>query len=253
VLGLKVVLKILAFLRSLCRIAIRNPKDLSHVFGVANSVAKDTENPLADTRSFPHIDFSDIAERSIRFSFQTFPGIGASISLIDAAALSALINKINAKRIFEFGTYKGVSTTQLALNLSQDGMVFSLDLPEDHPAYSLDIPKVAEQQIAAENGKGVLIPLDLGGKVTFLRADSAKFNTTHYRGSMDLIFVDGAHSYEYVKNDTVKGLEMLRPGGIIAWHDCTPSHPDVVRYLRTLPHMPTVVNESTIAFLIKGF
>ena len=253
-LGLKVVLKILAFLRSLCRIAIRNPKDLSHVFGVANSVAKDTEKPLADTRSFPHIDFLDISERSIRFSFQTFPGIGALIFLIAAAALTALVSKINAKRIFEFATYKGVSTTQLALNLPHDGMVFTLDLPEDHPAYSLNIHKASKQQIAAEKGKGVLIPRDLGCKVTFLRADSAKFVTTPIsRGSMDLIFVDAAHSYEYVKNDTVKGLEMLRPGGIIAWHGCAPSHPDVVRYLRTLPHMPAVVNESTIAFLIKGF
>ena len=220
---------------------------------MANSVAKDIENPIADIRSFPHIDFLEIAGGSIRLSFQTFPGIGSSISLIEAAALSALIHKINAKRIFEFGTYKGVSTTQFALNLPQDGMVFSLDLPEDHPAYSLAIPKLAEQQIAAEKGKGVLIPPDLGGKVTFLRSDSAKFDTTPYRASMDLIFVDGAHSYEYVRNDTVKGLEMLRPGGIIAWHDCTPFHPDVVCYLRTLPHMPTVINESTIAFLIKGF
>jgi hypothetical protein len=69
---------------------------------------------------------------------------------------------------------------------------------------------------------------------------------------MDLIFVDGAHSYEYVKNDTVKGLEMLRPGGIIAWHDCTPSHPSVVRYLSMLPHMPTIVHGTTIAFLVKA-
>ena len=246
------MLKFLSFFGSLSKITFRNPRDLRHVFGVANSVAKDIECPIADTRSFPHIDFSEIAGRSIRLSFQTFPSIGASISLIEAAALSALIHKINAKRIFEFGTYKGVSTTQLALNLPQGGMVFSLDLPEDHPAYSLAIPKVAEQQIAAEKGKGILIPHDLGGKVTFLRADSAKFDTTPYRESMDLIFVDGAHSYEYVKNDTVKGMEMLRPGGIVAWHDCTTSHPDVVRYLRALPKLPTVVHGTTIAYLIKG-
>ena len=246
------MLKILAFLRSLCRIAIRNPKDLSHVFGVANSVAKDIENPIADTRSIPHIDFAEIAGGSIRLSFQTFPRIGASISLVEAAALTALIHKINAKRIFEFGTYKGVSTTQLALNLPHDGMVFTLDLPEDHPAYSLAIPKVAEQQIATEKGKGMLIPHDLRGKVTFLRADSAKFDTAPYLESMDLIFVDGAHSYEYVKNDTVKGLEMLRPGGIIAWHDCTPSHPSVVRYLSILPRIPTIVHGTTIAFLVKA-
>lgn len=246
------MLKILSFLRSLCWITLRKPRDISHVFGVANSVAKDIENPIADTRSFPHIDFLEIAGGSIRLTFQTFRGIGASISLIEAAALSALIHKINAKRIFEFGTYKGVSTTQLALNLPHDGIVFTLDLPEDHPAYSLAIPKVAEQQIAAQKGKGILIPHDLGGKVTFLRADSAKFDTTPFWESMDLIFVDGAHSYEYVKNDTVKGLEMLRPGGIIAWHDCTPSHQDIVRYLRALPHMPTIVHGTTIAFLVKG-
>jgi predicted O-methyltransferase YrrM len=219
---------------------------------VANSVAKDIENPTADTRFFPRIDFSEITGRSIRLSFQTFPRIGASISLVEAAALSALIHKINAKRIFEFGTYKGVSTTQLALNLPHDGMVFTLDLPEDHPAYSLAIPKVAEQQIAAEKGKGILIPHDLRSKVTFLRADSAKFDTAPYLESMDLIFVDGAHSYEYVKNDTVKGLEMLRPGGIIAWHDCTPSHPCVVRYLSILPRIPTIVHGTTIAFLVKA-
>ena len=245
------MLKLLLFLHSLSKIAFHNPRDLRHVFGVANSVAKDIENPVADTRSFPHIDFSEITGRSIRLSFQTFPRIGASISLVEAAALSALIHKINAKRIFEFGTYKGVSTTQLALNLPHDGMVFSLDLPEDHPAYSLAIPKVAEQQITAEKGKGILIPHDLGGKVTFLRADSAKFDTTPYLESMDLIFVDGAHSYEYVKNDTAKGLEMLRPGGIIAWHDCTPSHPDVVRYLRSLTPLPTLVHATTLAFSVK--
>jgi hypothetical protein len=27
---------------------------------------------------------------------------------------------------------------------------------------------------------------------------------------MDLVFVDGHHGYEYVKNDTEKGWEMLR-------------------------------------------
>ena len=130
-------------------------------------------------------------------------------------------------------------------------MEWSLDLPEDHPAYTLAIPKAEERQIAAETGKGILIPQELSHKVTFLRSDSAKFDTTPYLNSMDLVFVDGAHSYEYVKNDTEKGLEMLRPGGIIAWHDCTPSHPDVVKYLKTLNLLPTLVKSTALAFLNK--
>jgi predicted O-methyltransferase YrrM len=130
-------------------------------------------------------------------------------------------------------------------------MVYTLDLPEDHPSYTLAIPKAEERQIAAETGKGILIPQELRHKVTFLKSDSAKFDTTPYLGSMDLVFVDGAHSYEYVKNDTEKGWEMLRPGGIMAWHDCTSSHPEVVSYLKTYTPIPKMVRGTTLAFIRK--
>ena len=69
---------------------------------------------------------------------------------------------------------------------------------------------------------------------------------------MDLVFVDGAHSYDYVKNDTEKGLEMLRPGGVIAWHDCNPRHPDLVRYLRTLNRPLNLVAGTSLAFAFKN-
>jgi predicted O-methyltransferase YrrM len=130
-------------------------------------------------------------------------------------------------------------------------MVYTLDLPEAHPAYNLAIPKAEERQIAAETGKGILIPQELRHKVTFLRSDSATFDTIPYLGSMDLVFVDGAHSYQYVKNDTEKGWEMLRPGGIIAWHDCTPSHPEVVSYLKSHTPIPTLVRGTALAFVKK--
>jgi predicted O-methyltransferase YrrM len=243
--------KSLSFLYRITKIAKNNPADLRVVFGTANSVAEAIESPSADTRVFPSLDYSDITGVSSRFIMQTFPGIGASISMLEGATLAALIQKVGGKRIFEFGTYKGVSTTQLALNLPNDGMIYTLDLPEDHPAYMLSIPKAEERQIAAEKGKGVLVPEELLDKVTFLRSDSATFDTTPYLGSMDLVFVDGAHSYEYVKNDTEKGWEMLRPGGIIAWHDCTPSHPEVVNYLKSFNPIPALVRGTALAFVKK--
>jgi hypothetical protein len=37
---------------------------------------------------------------------------------------------------------------------------------------------------------------------------------------MDVVFVDGAHSAEYVRNDTDVALRLLKPtGGLILWHD----------------------------------
>jgi predicted O-methyltransferase YrrM len=243
--------KTLSFLYRVAKIVKNNPADLRVVFGTANSVAQAIESPSADTRVFPSVDYADITGASSRFIMQTFPGIGASISMLEGASLAAFIQKVSAKRIFEFGTYKGVSTTQLLLNLPDDGMVYTLDLPEDHPAYTLAIPKAEERQIAAETGKGILIPQELRNKVTFLRSDSATFDTTPYLGSMDLVFVDGAHSYEYVKNDTEKGWEMLRPGGIIAWHDCTPSHLEVVSYLKSYTPTPTLIRGTALAFVKK--
>ena len=240
--------KIPIFIANILKLAITRPFDLRIVFGTANAVLLDIINPEADTRPFRRVEISDISEVNSLWRFQSFSGVGASISLSEAAALVALMQVSDAKRVFEFGTYKGVSTTQLALNIADNGMVFTLDLPEDHPAYTLSIPKAEEREIAAEGGKGILIPSDLLTKVTFLRADSALFDTTPYLESMDMVFVDGAHSYDYVKNDTEKGLEMLRPGGVIAWHDCIPSHPDVVRYLKESGLNPRLVCGTTIAF-----
>ncbi|MBC7981296.1 MAG: class I SAM-dependent methyltransferase, partial [Armatimonadetes bacterium] len=138
-----------------------------------------------------------------------------------------------------------------ALNVGEGGMVFTLDLPEDHPAYSLPIPKPEEQQIANEGSKGILIPRDLLDRVTFLSSDSAKFDESPYLGTMDLVFVDGAHSYEYVKNDTEKGWKMLRPGGVLAWHDCVASHRDVVKYIKESNLGAKLVAGTTLAFAIK--
>lgn len=243
--------KVFSFLGNTLRLSATRPRDLRTVFGTANAVLDAIINPEADTRTLKRIEIGDLTTLNSRWSFQSFQGIGASISLAEAEVLVALMKKSCATRVFEFGTYKGVSTTQLALNIPEGGMIFTLDLPEDHPAYSLSISKAEERKIAAEGEKGILIPSDLLSKVTFLQADSALFDTTPYRQSMDMVFVDGAHSYDYVKNDTEKGLEMLRTGGIIAWHDCIPSHPEVVSYLKGSGLDPTLVAGTAVAYAIK--
>jgi len=246
------IVKTLKLARRLLAIGTRRPADLKHIIGITNWAAGEILDSVADVRSFEHVDVLDICSGTRRWSLQSFPSVGASVSPMECAALAALVHLVGAERVFEFGTYKGVSTTQLALNLGEGGMVFTLDLPEDHPAYTLPIPKAEERQIAAEGGKGILIPRDLLPKVTFLSEDSAKFDESPYLGSMDLIFVDAAHSYEYVKNDSEKGWKMLRPGGVMAWHDCAPNHRDVVRYLKDRGEGVKLVKATALAFQVKS-
>ena len=243
--------KLLQFAGRISSLALRNPHDVQHVLGIANWAAGEIADPVADVRNIPSVNVLDICPGTQRWALQSFPSVGASVSPMECAVLASLSHLVKARRVFEFGTYKGVSTTQLALNIGEEGMVFTLDLPEDHPAYTLPIPTPEERQIAAEGGKGILIPRDLLNRVTFLRSDSATFDETPYLGTIDLVFVDGAHSYEYVKNDTEKGWRMLRSGGVVAWHDCNAQHRDVVRYIKECGYDTKLVSGTAIAYAIK--
>lgn len=238
------------FLRRIATIGVRRPGDLRHIFGVANVTAAAIEDPAADVRDFPLVTLEEIAAPA-RFTFHVFAGTHASITLAEAGALAALMHSVSARRVFEFGTYQGVSTTQLALNLPPDGRVFTLDLPPDMETGALRVEKQVEREIAAEARKGTLVPDELRPKITFLEADSARFDTTPYEGTMDLVFVDGAHSREYVRNDTAKALELLRLGGCVAWHDCAPNHPEVVAVLKESGLPVSLVHGTALAFAFK--
>jgi hypothetical protein len=50
---------------------------------------------------------------------------------------------------------------------------------------------------------------------------------------MEMVFIDGSHSYSYVKSDTEAAFHMLSASGTILWHDY-PGYPGVYAYLNEL-------------------
>lgn len=70
-----------------------------------------------------------------------------------------------------------------------------------------------------------------GGKITQLLGDSTTFDYTPHQGRCDLVFVDAAHSYDFVRSDTANAFKLLAPGGVILWHDYKVGCPGVVRAL----------------------
>ena len=50
-------------------------------------------------------------------------------------------------------------------------------------------------------------------------ADSKAYDESPLAGLCDLIFVDGSHARSYVESDTRKAMRMVRPGGLVFWHD----------------------------------
>ena len=49
--------------------------------------------------------------------------------------------------------------------------------------------------------------------------DSKTFDETPWAGQCDLVFVDGSHARSYVESDSQKALRLVKPGGLVLWHD----------------------------------
>lgn len=238
----------------MCKLAVVNPRGLREVAGCALGISAEVMDPELDVLPVPAVSAMDLHSESadpLNVNLRVFPRVSFSISLLEALSLAILMRKCRARRAFEFGTHRGVSTSQLAANLPPDGELFTLDLPRSDTHTHFKVDDAAEKEVANFPRKGDLIPEDLRPKVRFLEQDSARFDPQPYAASMDFVFVDAAHTMEYVKNDSEKAWVMLRPGGILAWHDCRPQSPDVIKFLRTCSYGPRRIINTTIAFAEK--
>lgn len=246
--------KLVLLVVRLLRIAVTNPSRLSHVLGNALSSTRevmDRRYDLLRLRREPIEALLPPEGESWRLTLAMLPRSNASISTLEFICLLLLMKRARANCVFEFGTYKGVSISQLALNLPAGAKIYTLDLPEGQTTTDLPISIAKDVSIAFEGGKGGLVPEDVRGRITFLRQDSARFDPSPYEGQVDFVFVDGAHNREYVRNDSEKGWRMLRRGGIIAWHDCAPNDPEVIEFLVHSSYAPILVLGTSVAYAIK--
>ena len=63
----------------------------------------------------------------------------------------------------------------------------------------------------------------LGHRVCQIFCNSREWDISNYpTGFFDSVLIDGGHQSEVVINDSHKALQVLRPGGLIMWHDFCP-------------------------------
>lgn len=125
---------------------------------------------------------------------------------------------------FEFGTCTGKTAYLWARNSPPEARVITLTLPVEQAAssqYRAGDNLRAGQQAQEESRftRFLYSGSDVECKVMQLYGDSKEFDETPLLGKCDLIFIDGSHAYSYVESDTEKALRMLRPGGVLLWHD----------------------------------
>jgi len=127
-----------------------------------------------------------------------------SLSDLETLYLVALVAMLNAPKIFEIGSAHGETSYALARSNSE-AHIFSLDLPV--------------QDIVDHQNKMRWKNTPQEKQVTQLYGDSTNFDYSLYLGKMDLVLIDGDHSYLTCKSDSANALKLINDKGVIIWDD----------------------------------
>jgi hypothetical protein len=171
-----------------------------------------------------------------QISIEDLPGVSDTLvtgwpARVDALVLAALAANLGCRTFFEFGTFRGRTTWTVVRN---NPMIraYSLDLasPEslNDAALEMTDPQLFESWRRGEAIAGT----PESARITLLTGDSARFDYGPYQNEMDLVYVDGSHSYSYVRSDTESALDLLSSTGTIVWDDCY--YPGVWKYLHEI-------------------
>jgi predicted O-methyltransferase YrrM len=144
---------------------------------------------------------------------------GAKQKLREFALLVRLVRKRRPRVVVEIGTMRGGTLWAWCQIASRDALLVSIDLPggDFGGGYS-----DAEGEHLAEHARP-------GQTLELIRADShdpatlARLQRTLGSSQIDLLFIDGDHSYEGVALDYHMYASLVGPGGLIALHDVLPS------------------------------
>jgi predicted O-methyltransferase YrrM len=154
----------------------------------------------------------------------------ASLQIDEAALLYRLARNATGGPFAEIGRFKGGSTFVFASALPEGAELWSYDF---HVALRPDMPGAvldAELRSALER-------YGLADKVHLLVADSRTVDPPPE--PLELLFVDGDHSYEGARADYERWSAFVRPAGHLLFHDAV----DTGRYGNHYPGVARAVGE----------
>jgi hypothetical protein len=159
----------------------------------------------------------------------------------DAEAWMLAVLARGASRLFEFGTCTGKTAYLWAANAPADARITTVTLaPADVAQYKREASDDSGDTEFATRESGysefLYTGTEVAHKIEQLFGDSKTLDIAPWVGTCDLVFVDGSHAYSYVVSDSAKALALVRPGGLVLWHDYAgPDHsPGVFRALNEL-------------------
>lgn len=123
----------------------------------------------------------------------------------------------------EIGVWKGGFTKQI-LDAVNPKKLFLIDPYAYQPSYTsawYGKPELDQEKMDAifEETKADLEALSGNAELHFLREDSTKAHQKIEEGALDWVYIDGNHTYEFVKKDLLNFYPKVKVGGYITGDD----------------------------------
>ena len=169
----------------------------------------------------PDVPLTQIVPADSLIDVRAIDSVDGNVTERELITICRLIRSAQPTMLFEIGTFDGRTTLNMAVNAGPGATVHTLDLPQSeistsasrihaHEVVYADKPHSGERYRGTDAEKSILQ----------LYGDSGTLDFSEYYGTMDFVFIDGSHTYDYVINDSLHALRMLTPqGGTIVWHD----------------------------------
>lgn len=162
-----------------------------------------------------------------------------TLTMLETSVLLACCRIVGAERVFEFGTFLGATTLNLALNVPRWGRVYSFDLGRDEAAgvYQHHADAAITSTHFRHEGDLDFMGSSAEARIELLKGNSLTADFGELAGTFDLVFVDGGHDLATVTADTENALKLVnraKPSAIV-WHDyANADYPELGGYLQSL-------------------
>ena len=216
---------------SVIRLARFGPGDMASRSLLAFIAAAPMENE--DLSAIPVTEMAELMEGPQRsMTIGSMSGVDGAMPTRDAIAMLAIATAANPKTVLEIGTFIGRTTALLAQNLPA-ATIHTIDLPPDFdPGTDPDTRlKKDDFHLISTRKVGICFrDTPIASRIVQHYGDTGSWDFGRAAGA-ELFFIDGSHTYDYVRNDTERCRELCGGRGTFIWHDCDSNHPAIARYL----------------------
>jgi len=129
-----------------------------------------------------------------------------------------IYTKESPKIVFECGTAHGGNLFLLTRFSDKDSTLISVDLPGGRFGGGYPSWKIPFYKSFASNNQRIILIRDDSHKISTLEKVKHALNNR----KIDVAFIDGDHTYSGVKKDFELYSSLIKPGGLIVFHDIVP-------------------------------